>query len=97
MNRQRFYELKKLHDNETMFLSFHKNTPAYQEVIDAGYESVPYIMEDWENSEDKETFHWFHALHEITGENPIPDKDRGKILKMKHHWLNWYKNGEEKK
>lgn len=92
MTKEQFLKLKEEHYQETMVSSFHKDTPAYQEIIDAGKESIPFIMEDWKNSEDSQTFHWFQALYEITGENPIPVTDRGRIVKMKNHWINWYEN-----
>lgn len=90
MNEEKFYRLKKEHGDETFVLSFHKQTPAYQAIIDAHEKSVKFIMEDWKKSGDKETFHWFHALHEIVTDNPVPYVDRGKIVKMKNLWLEWY-------
>jgi hypothetical protein len=33
--------------------------------------------------------HWFWALSELTGENPIPSEDAGRIMKMIEAWKNW--------
>ena len=60
---------------------------AYQQIIGMGKPAIKFICEELENEVD----FWFWALHAITGENPIPDEDRGKMVTMKMHWLDWAK------
>jgi hypothetical protein len=60
---------------------------AYQRIIGMGAFALPFIFEDLL----KESNHWFHALHAITGTNPVPDRDRGDIEQMRRHWLRWGK------
>jgi len=38
-------------------------------------------------SDDPE--HWFIALQEITGENPIPPEHFGRIHQMAMDWIDW--------
>ena len=33
--------------------------------------------------------HWFYALREITGANPVKPDDRGKVAIMQASWLEW--------
>ncbi len=33
--------------------------------------------------------HWFIALEEITGENPVPPESEGKTQKMAQAWIQW--------
>lgn len=35
--------------------------------------------------------HWFHALHAITGANPIKPSERGNIAAMQAAWQEWGK------
>jgi len=35
--------------------------------------------------------HWFYALHEITGENPVPAEAEGRLDQMTAAWLRWGK------
>jgi hypothetical protein len=35
--------------------------------------------------------HWFYALRQITGANPIPDSAAGRIPEMVSAWLRWAK------
>jgi hypothetical protein len=64
------------------------NHPAYQEIIKMGDAIVPILLADLKKAPQ----HWFWALCVITGANPVPLEDRGKIKKMVNHWLKW---GEE--
>jgi hypothetical protein len=61
--------------------------PAYGEVARLGPEVVPFLLRDME---DHHT-HWFWALHEITGADPIPETAGGNIPKMVQAWLDWAK------
>ena len=59
--------------------------PAYQEIIRMGPAAVPLILEELR----RECDHWFTALRTITGENPVPAEDRGKVERMREAWLRW--------
>jgi hypothetical protein len=59
--------------------------PAYQQVIAMGPIAVPLILRELQ----KRPAHWFAALREITGENPVPAEDAGRMRRMQEHWLNW--------
>lgn len=64
------------------------NHPAYKEIIALGPPVVPFLLRDLEVSHR----HWFTALSAITGQNPVPEKDAGDILKMVEAWLRWGKD-----
>src|SRR5262245_34606634 len=51
------------------------NHPAYRAIIALGTPVVPLILRDLE----QEPAHWFEALQAITGEDPVPADDWGKI------------------
>jgi hypothetical protein len=59
--------------------------PAYREIIALGPEVVPLLLQDIEENHT----HWFCALREITGANPIPESAAGNIPKMVEAWLIW--------
>jgi hypothetical protein len=61
--------------------------PAYRTVIALGNEVVPLIIEDLKKKPD----HWFYALIDITGENPITPDIRGDVEKMSQAWIDWAK------
>ena len=63
------------------------NHPAYREIIRLGPEVVPLLLRDLE---DKHT-HWFCALREITGADPVPESAAGNIPHMAEAWLRWAK------
>ena len=91
MSTGQFLNLKQKWYNDT-FLSSQMEDGSnehYKKIIEAS-NAIHLIMEDWKQSADHETSHWFAALTIITGHNPIPDKDRGRIPKMRDHWLKWY-------
>jgi hypothetical protein len=64
------------------------NHPAYQEIINLGPEVVPLLLRDLEENET----HWFIALRQITGVNPIPPSAAGTIPEMVKAWLHWAKD-----
>lgn len=84
-----FNELTKEWKEGTKYLSFMGNPvhPAYLRIIEMGWKVVPLILYDL----SKEPHHWFLALYEITGENPIKYEDRGNVKKMADYWLEWGK------
>jgi hypothetical protein len=61
--------------------------PAFQEIIGLGEAVVPLMLRDLEERPRL----WVWALPEITGVNPVPAPDRGKIRKMTEAWLRWAK------
>jgi len=62
--------------------------PAYREIIGLGPAVVPLLLR---NLEENQT-HWFCALREITGADPIPESAAGNIPKMVEAWLRWAKD-----
>ena len=72
---------------ETMFQSGgSENDENYLKIISLGKDVIPLILDDW-----KETnLHWFHALTELTGAQPIKDENRGIIFEMKRDWINYF-------
>jgi hypothetical protein len=61
--------------------------PAFQEIIALGAAVVPLMLRDLEERPRL----WVWALPQITGANPVPAADRGKIRKMAEAWLRWGK------
>lgn len=59
--------------------------PAYQQIIGMGKAVLPFIFAELRREPD----HWFWALQAITGENPVPPADRGRIQAMTQAWLDW--------
>jgi hypothetical protein len=59
--------------------------PAYQEIIGLGPAVLPLILRDLAETHD----HWFWALRAITGENPVPVDERGRVSQMAECWLEW--------
>lgn len=89
-----FVELTQEWEKETGLISdadkivSHK---AYRAIISLGCSVVPLILSDLKTSEPK---HWFTALSELTGENPVPLGDYGDMKAMANYWINWgYQKG----
>jgi large subunit ribosomal protein L15 len=65
---------------------------AYQEIIKLGREHpkliVPLIADKLKSEKPK---HWFAALREITGENPVSKQIAGKVDKMAASWISFFK------
>ena len=59
--------------------------PAYQAIIALGPPVVPLLLRDLE----REPAHWFEALKAITGEDPVPPKEWGRVPAMAARWLAW--------
>jgi hypothetical protein len=59
--------------------------PAYQRIIGLGPAAVPLILDELR----REPNHWFWALKAITGEDPVPPADRGRLDRMTAAWLAW--------
>ncbi|MCX5831109.1 MAG: hypothetical protein NT140_04355 [Deltaproteobacteria bacterium] len=86
----KFYRLKSQWEAETTFLSSLSDIamhPAYQQIIGMGPVVIPLILREMK----KEPGHWFWALKSITGDDPVPPENRGKIKAMTEDWLIWGK------
>jgi hypothetical protein len=59
--------------------------PAYREIIGMGPDVVPLLLRDLEANHT----HWFCALREITGIDPIPESAAGNIPQMVEAWVRW--------
>ena len=78
-------------NSETMFLSSSTDIYTnswYIRIIGLGYPVIPFIL----NELNEENDHLFWALEMITGENPVPEEDYGRINRMADHWIHWGKN-----
>jgi hypothetical protein len=84
----RFRSLARRWKQDTLFCSSTTdmaNHPAYREIIAMGWAAVPLILDELRTEPD----HWFWALREITGEDPVAPQDRGVLRKMTEAWLRW--------
>lgn len=85
--RNKFYALRDQWKAETGFMSsttdICQKNKAYQEIIGMGGGVVPYILADMAIYPD----HWFEALIEITGINPVTEDIAGNIPAMTLAWL----------
>jgi hypothetical protein len=59
--------------------------PAYQRIIGLGRPVLRLLLEELRTQPD----HWFWALQAITGEDPVPDREKGDLPKMAQRWLEW--------
>lgn len=84
----RFHALARRWREDTCMLSSTTKIiehPAYQEIIRMGPVAVPLILQDLLARPD----HWFYALQEITGDNPLSAENAGNMQKMRDDWLAW--------
>jgi len=85
---ERFYQLRDEWIREVEILSFDKiDSQPYLKIIEMGWTIIPLILKDMEKTNN----HWFRALREITGAQPVPEKHMGKIELMCKDWLEWAK------
>ena len=85
---ERFAELANQWEQETVLMSNSSRAaqhPAHREIVGMGEVAVPLILERMRSQGG----HWFHALREITGADPVDPKDRGKIAAMQTSWPDW--------
>lgn len=85
---QRFQELSRQWKEATLVTSSITEMathPAYQQIIGMGQDALPFILAELRCQPD----HWFWALRAITGEDPVPDGDRGKLERIAQAWLEW--------
>jgi hypothetical protein len=59
--------------------------PAYREIVHLGKSAVPLLLAELERQPD----HWFLALYELTGVDPVPKESRGRLNEMASAWLRW--------
>jgi hypothetical protein len=64
------------------------NHPAYQKIIALGPAVVPLLLRDMEENHT----HWFYALRQITGADPIPKTSAGNVPEIVKAWLRWAKD-----
>ncbi len=86
----RFEMLKASWETETAVLSSITEIamhPAYQQIIGMGPIAIPSILKELK----KKPGHWFWALRAITGEDPVPPEQSGRMRQMAEAWLNWGK------
>ncbi len=66
--------------------------PAYRQIVELGTddpsEIIPLLLRELEQTPD----HWFWALKDLTGINPVQADSRGNVLKMAADWLCWGRN-----
>jgi len=77
-------------ERETALLSNSRKAaehPAHQEIINMGQPAVTLILKRMQCYGG----HWFEALYQITGEEPVNPKDRRNIAAMQKSWLDWGK------
>ena len=87
-DRERFRDLADQWEKDTVLLSSSTQAarhPAHREIVSMGEAVVPLILERMKSQGG----HWFHALHDITGADPVDFDDRGKIGAMQASWLEW--------
>lgn len=86
-----FYLLAKEWKYETAMLSLIPQKvkhPAYRKIISMGWVVVPLILKELEREPD----HWFWALRNITGANPVQDSHRGNMKEVAQDWIEWGKS-----
>jgi hypothetical protein len=66
--------------------------PSHRGIVEMGARALPLIMVSLEN---EASIRWFGVLCEITGANPVPVEDRGRVAKMRDHWLKWWAENKE--
>ncbi len=59
--------------------------PAYQRIIGMGAEAIPLMLERLGHQPE----HWFWALKSISGQDPVPEEERGDVEAMSRTWLSW--------
>ena len=86
--KTRFQELARKWKEDTWYMSSITDMaehPAYREIIGMGEPAIPFLLNELQRDLD----HWFFALREIAGVNPVPLEDAGYVDKMRDAWLSW--------
>ena len=85
---ERFRELVRQWKDATEFMSSSTEMvlhPAYQQIIGMGPSALPLLIAELRRDPD----HWFAALKSISGDDPVPAEDRGKVPRMVQAWVAW--------
>ncbi len=61
------------------------NHPAFRAIVAMGQPVIPLLLEQLAHDSGD----WDIALHEITGENPVPPGNEGRMAKIVEAWLAW--------
>jgi hypothetical protein len=59
--------------------------PAYHEIIALDRRAIPWLLAELEREPD----HWFRALKQLAGTDPVRPESRGDIDAMARDWLAW--------
>lgn len=59
--------------------------PSYRQIVAMGAAALPFIFAELQREPD----HWFPALLEITGQNPVPQEMAGQVYAMTAAWIEW--------
>jgi adenine-specific DNA-methyltransferase len=87
--RKQFLALVKQWKKDTVYLSLATRMaahPSYRQIVAMGWPVVPLLIAELRRKPD----HWFIALEEITGENPVTPEDEGNVKKMAGAWVRWW-------
>ena len=88
MHTERFEELADRWERDTALLSNSTQAaqhPAHREIVGTGEIAVPLILERMQSHGG----HWFQALRDIAGADPVNPEDRGNVAAMQTSWLDW--------
>lgn len=88
--KQQFRRLASRWQAETAFVSSSTELvdhPAFKEIVSLGEAVIPLLLRELKNG----TGHWHRALRKITGDDPVPDSERGNIEAAIQAWLIWGK------
>jgi hypothetical protein len=61
--------------------------PSYRAIVAMGQAAIPFLLAELQRHPD----HWFIALHELTGSDPVPKEARGRLDDMAAAWVKWGK------
>jgi hypothetical protein len=59
--------------------------PAYHEIVALGRRVIPWLLAELQREPD----HWFRALKQLTGVDPVRPENRGNIDAMAADWITW--------
>jgi hypothetical protein len=87
---ERFEQLARKWDEETLLLSSHSRIrahPAFEAIVQMGDDAIPLLLAKLKNP----SMTWFIALSAIVGGSPVSQAHAGKIQEMASDWLAWGK------
>lgn len=62
--------------------------PSYQRIVEMGWSALPLIFNQLRLEKD-DPGHWYLALSEITGADPVSEEDYGHMDRIASAWLGW--------